>query len=100
MGGCCGGLGWFGGFGWLGAFMNFVILLALLGGMVWFVIWLVRRAGYGKRGGFSRPLFTPPPAGAADDPKTILKARYARGEITRDQYLQMIRDLENSGGTL
>jgi len=48
MGSCCGGLGWFGGFGWLGAFMNFVILLAILGGVVWFVIWLAQR---GRRSG-------------------------------------------------
>jgi uncharacterized membrane protein len=29
-----------------------------------------------------------------DDPKVILRERYARGEITREQFNQMISDLE------
>ena len=29
----------------------------------------------------------------ASDPKRILQVRYARGEITREQYLQMLADL-------
>jgi len=32
-------------------------------------------------------------------PRAILQARYARGEITRDQYLQMMRDLDESRGS-
>lgn len=31
---------------------------------------------------------------ARETPKEILDRRYARGEITRDQYLQMLKDLE------
>jgi putative membrane protein len=34
------------------------------------------------------------PAGAPrDDPMAVLKIRYARGEITREQYVQMQKDL-------
>ncbi len=93
MGGCCGGLGWLGGWGWFGALLNLFLVLLFIGGVVWLVVWLVRRAGYGGRGLPTTP-FQTPPAGNVDDPKVILKARYARGEITREQYLQMLRDLE------
>ena len=34
----------------------------------------------------------------ADNPLTLLKSRYARGEITRDQFLAMQRDLGDMGG--
>ncbi len=93
MGGCCGGLGWFGGWGWFGALLNLFLLLLFVGGMVWLVVWLVRRSGYG-RGMSAAPFQAPAAHAAADEPKVILKARYARGEITREQYLQMLRDLE------
>lgn len=33
---------------------------------------------------------------AADDPLAILSARYARGEIGREEYLQMRRDLSGA----
>ena len=33
--------------------------------------------------------------GAAEDPLTILKRRYARGELTREQFEQMKRDLHD-----
>jgi uncharacterized membrane protein len=32
-------------------------------------------------------------AGRVVDPNTILKARYARGEITKEQYEQMKKDI-------
>jgi len=42
-----------------------------------------------------RPQFNQPqPPQAGQTPLEILKARYARGEIDREQYDQMRRDLE------
>ena len=35
---------------------------------------------------------------SAEDPLTVLKSRYARGEITRDQFLTMQRDLSDDMG--
>ncbi len=35
------------------------------------------------------------PAQTSQTPVEILRARYARGEITRDEYEQMRRDLES-----
>ena len=31
-----------------------------------------------------------------EDPKRVLQLRYARGEITREEYLQMMADLEGA----
>ncbi len=65
------------GFGWIGAF--FLIFL-LFGVMRWFFVpwgWAYRRAYW--RG---------------DEVHSILRERYARGELTREQFEQMKGDLE------
>lgn len=42
-----------------------------------------------------RPQFNQPgPTATSQSPLEILKARYARGEISREEYEQMRRDLE------
>ncbi len=51
---------------------------------------LVARAGRGE------PRSTP---GQPDDPLTLLKARYARGETTREEFLQLQRDITGKGGS-
>lgn len=70
--------------------------------LVYGVSWVFIVAGLGfllyalfVRGaeGVAAPRLSP-----ADDPLTLLKSRYARGEITRDQFLAMQRDLGDMGG--
>ncbi|MCL5959475.1 MAG: SHOCT domain-containing protein, partial [Chloroflexi bacterium] len=80
-------MGWGGyGFGIWGIIMGIVMLLfwvLIIGGIVLLVVWLVRQgqpAAAGPAGG----------RGALE----ILKERYARGEITREQYDEMRRDIE------
>ena len=46
----------------------------------------------GAQGGTGQTAFGP------DDPLALLKSRYARGEITRDQFLEMQRDIGSMGG--
>ncbi len=65
-----------------------VIILAQIGfwiliiaGSVWLVLWLARRMG----------VVGP----ARESPLDILKVRYARGEITKQQFEEMKRDLIN-----
>ncbi len=53
--------------------------------------------GYGHGGHHGPHAYTTtPPAGnpSPEDPKRLLQLRYARGEITREEYLQMLKDLE------
>lgn len=81
-----GGMGWWFGYGfgaWWGVLMMLFWVLVLVG-IVLLVIWLLRRAGPGpgeRREGGGRAL-------------EVLRERYARGEISREQYEQMRRDLE------
>ena len=82
MPGCCGGVwGWF----WM------LLLLVLFVGIA---VYLLRFfANLLGGGGQTR---TPPPSGSRDDPLRILKERYARGEITREEFEQMKRDIEST----
>lgn len=79
-GGMMGGNTWW---GWLSMLLFWVLLV---GGLVAVLIWAVRQitpAGDSERGAGSRP----------DDALEILKQRYARGEITAEQFEQIKRDL-------
>ena len=75
-GGCCGGM----------------VTMMLLAGLFWIVLLvgvgillyaLVTR----WQGGPGRA------ASGADDPLALLRIRYARGEVTREQYQEMLTDL-------
>jgi putative membrane protein len=66
------------------------------GFLIFFVIFFVVRAlfwgwGWGWRGGYSRGYWQH--RGYYGDATEILKQRYAKGEITKDQFDQMMRDL-------
>lgn len=64
-------------------FMMLFWVLIVAGGVV-LVIWLIRQAQ--QEGAGAAP--------TANRPLDILRERYARGEITREQYAEMRRDLE------
>ena len=85
--GCCGfsGLGGFGSFGWIGLIFNLGIIVIVIS----LIVWVVRRFTAGGSG-FSSPQAS---GGAQSSPREILDIRYARGEIDRDLYQQMISDL-------
>ncbi len=79
MGG--GGMMGFGGMGLLGGIIGLILNLAILVGIVVLVVWAVKRFTAGNS-----------PSGM-QTPREILQARYAQGEITREQYQQMLSDL-------
>lgn len=76
---------WGTGYGWLDMLLNLVINLAVIVGFVLLIAWFVRRVlpTVGSGGG----------TGTLLSAKEILQARYARGEITRDQFKKMLADL-------
>lgn len=79
-GGMMNGFG-FGGLGLIGLIFNLVIIV----GIVILIVWAVRRFTSGTTSS-NQPT-------SNQSAREILQSRYARGEITRDQYQQMLQDL-------
>ncbi|MCJ7658151.1 MAG: SHOCT domain-containing protein [Anaerolineales bacterium] len=88
IGGMMNGFG-FGGFGLVGLILNLVITIGLIVGIVVLVVWLVGRFTLSQQGSSISPYQTD----TQSTPREILQTRYARGEITRDDYKQMLSDL-------
>ena len=78
------------GLGYLVMFVGAVVAILLLIGLVVLVVWAVRRSGSGAGGTLGGSMGG---SATAQTPKEILQMRYARGEITREQYQQMMQDL-------
>jgi putative membrane protein len=72
---------WFynGGMGWWMVFWV-VIMILFWGGLIAFAVWVVRRLIHHD-------------STHRGDPLDIAKQRYARGEITKEQYEQIKKDL-------
>ncbi|MBI5029296.1 MAG: SHOCT domain-containing protein [Chloroflexi bacterium] len=86
-GGMMGGNGMMGGYGNqfgfnpIGAIISFVLWALVIGGIVLLVIWLARNANFAT-------------GASSGSTVEILKTRYARGEITKDQFDEMKKVLE------
>ena len=93
--GCCGGWmnqgGWgmMGGFGFplIGGILMFLFWVLIIGGFVWLIVWLAR----GGAQSASRTLTNA--SIVHQTPLDIIKVRYAKGEITKEQFEEMKRDL-------
>ncbi len=84
------GFPFYGPWGWVGLVANIIIFALIVIGLVLLILALVRRGGstqqmVSQSGGTQAP--------AAASPRDIAQARYARGEITRDEYMQILQDL-------
>jgi len=84
FGGFCGtdNSGWenFGVWGWIGLILNLIFWPGLIAGLILLVVWAIRHARV--------PMVTRPLSA-----KEILQVKYARGEITREQYQVMKQDI-------
>ena len=78
------------GFGFFGIGMLLMVLfwVLIIGGGVWLVVTLVRG---NQQQLTSRSLIPSAPAGQT--PLDVLKTRYAKGEITKEQFEEIRRDL-------
>ncbi len=74
----------YGGLAWGAMLIVGLVKLVILVGIVVLAVVLVRRLSQPNQTGGHH----------ADDALAVLKARYARGEITREQFLQMKEDLK------
>lgn len=81
----------FGGFGWI-ELVFVVIMTAVFFGVVVSILYFIRSMRRRPNQDVSRA-----PAAVGSQvltPKDIVQARYARGEITREQYLAILEDLK------
>lgn len=85
---CWSGLyGGHGGWSLFGPWINLLFMLVIGVGLVWFMIWAIRRFTFSPAGRASYQ------NGTSQMPLDILKARYARGEISREEYREMKKDI-------
>jgi putative membrane protein len=76
-------------FAWIGMTLMWMIPIGLIVLVVLGVVWLAR--GLSSEG--EGRIFPTSQTNPTPSPREILQIRYARGEITREQYLQMLDDL-------
>jgi len=76
-------MGWGYGMGWFGIIIMAAFWIAVIVGIVFLIRWLVVSTRTGGRGG--RP---------EDSVLEILKRRYARGEINKEEFEEKRKDLE------
>ena len=74
--------GIFGGWGIVGMILMFIFWALLITGIILLIVWIVRRVSYPGRD-LSR----------ADKAMEILKERYARGEINKEDFEKMKKDI-------
>jgi len=80
------GFGGFGGFGWIGMILGLIITLGVIIGLILLIVWAVLRVG-GNNAQVGTQNLTPQTG------RDIAQARYARGEISREEYQQILSDL-------
>jgi len=72
---------------WIGMIVGLIITVLVIGGFIILAIWAVRRIS-----GSSETSTLPRKSG--ESTREIAQARYARGEITREEYQTILSDLE------
>ncbi len=84
------GFGGLGSFGLLGGLLNLTVTLGVIVGVIVLVVYLIRRLNNGGQSFMGSAAQAP----IRPNPREILQERYARGEIEREQFQQMLTDLE------
>ncbi|MCC6146460.1 MAG: SHOCT domain-containing protein [Anaerolineaceae bacterium] len=76
---------WYGGLGWIGMVINLILSVSLIIGVVFLVIWIVKRLSNND----AARIFN----NAAPSAVEIAKVRYVKGEITREEFQKLVTDL-------
>ena len=76
----------FGGMGWIGMLLGLIITVGVVVGLIILFVWIIRRTS----GNTIQPDSNQPSGQSGRD---IAQARYAKGEISRDEFQQILSDL-------
>jgi putative membrane protein len=82
------GFGFYGPWGWVGMVISLIVVAVIVIGVILLIVSAVRRGNVAQATSTGLPQ-TP----AAPTPREIAQARYARGEITREEYVQILEDI-------
>lgn len=89
-GGMMGGFGsGLGGFGLIGLVLNLVVLV----GIILLIVWAVQKFSRSNHSGILTTSATGSVIGRVSSAQEILDARYARGELTREEYQTILQDI-------
>lgn len=69
--------------GW--GLVGLIAMLAMMGGMGWMMWTMMRGSGGGR-------------TDAPDEPADVLKARYARGELSTDEFQERLQAIQDAKG--
>lgn len=75
-----------GSFGWIGMIFGLLFTIALIVGFVVLVVWAVRRMSGNSSQSLQR-------VGSSQSARDIAQIRYAKGEISREEYQNILSDL-------
>jgi putative membrane protein len=81
-----GGFGGFGGYGGIGMILNLVITIVVIIGLVLLVVWAVRHMNGSHIQSSSQNI-------SGQSARDIAQIRYAKGEISREEYQKILSDL-------
>ena len=73
------------GFGFFGMIFGFIFMLLFIGGSILLIVWIVKQFAPGRTSD------TPSTSNALE----ILKERFAKGEITKEEFAEMKKELIN-----
>ena len=77
----------YGGMGWFGMIFGLIITIAVVIGVVLLIVWAIRKTnGNSTQSG--------PPVTSSQSAREIAQARYAKGEINREDYQQILSDID------
>jgi putative membrane protein len=76
----------YGGMGWIGMILGLVFTIAVIIGFVLLAVWAVRRVSGNNSQSVSTNL-------ASQSAVDIAKARYAKGEISREEFQQILAEI-------
>ncbi len=80
---------WFGGLGWVFLIINLVLIIGAIIALVFLVIWIVKQLSKNNPGQALN--------NGAQSAVEIAKERYAKGDITREEYQKILVDLGKGG---
>ena len=87
-------MGWDGGFGWGGMLFGGLMMIVFWGGLIVLIVLALRALTNNSNQSGHNLSSSSPTNSTRETPLEILQARYARGEISKEEYDAIAHDLK------